>query len=186
MRAGVPETAASPNPLARKMDRWIRAVAATRGRRRGSAAEYGLPFFTAAPPRATGCTSLACPAASGPEPGPVDHPVLGRLLPDRGQWVSDTTADRDFTVRVTAGPREPDPGLVAAAVDAVGKIDELVEEARGHVDDGLTFCELEVSCSHRASASDSPYVTIRFSIPERLDVVDVDFQDGSVVDADRP
>ena len=48
-----------------------RAVAATRGRRRGSAAEYGLPFFTAAPPRATGCTSLACPAASGPEPGPA-------------------------------------------------------------------------------------------------------------------
>ena len=46
-----------------------RAVAATRGRRRGSAAEYGLPFFTAAPPRATGCTSLACPAASGPEAG---------------------------------------------------------------------------------------------------------------------
>ena len=48
-----------------------RAVAATRGRRRGSAAEYGLPFFTAAPPRATGCTSLACPAASGPKPGPA-------------------------------------------------------------------------------------------------------------------
>ena len=48
-----------------------RAVAATRGRRRGSAAEYGLPFFTAAPPRATGCTSLTCPAASGPKPGPA-------------------------------------------------------------------------------------------------------------------
>ena len=48
-----------------------RAVAATRGHRRGSAAEYGLPFFTAVPPRATGCTSLACPAASGPKPGPA-------------------------------------------------------------------------------------------------------------------